>query len=99
MKNMMLKTVVAVAALCVATASSPSFAADRTISADYTLTADETVDGVLTVDAGELRDVVACLPEPVDVTDHPVLEEYPCTGQDEVDYSLDDHDGHLETGG
>ena len=56
-KNMMLKTVVAVAALCVATASSPSFAADRTISADYTLTGDETVDGELTVARGVTVDL------------------------------------------
>ena len=45
------------AAICVAAAAMPSWAADRTISADYTLTADETVDGVLTIAAGATVDL------------------------------------------
>ena len=44
-------------ALCVATASLPSFAADRTISADHTLTGDETVDGEFAVARGVTVDL------------------------------------------
>ena len=46
----------AIAAMCIA-ASSPSFAADRTITSDYTLSADETVDGTLTVAPGVTVDL------------------------------------------
>ena len=41
------RKLMAVAAMCVATVSSPSLAADRTITSDYTLSADTTADALV----------------------------------------------------
>ena len=51
------RKLMAVTAICVATASSPSWAADMTISTDYVLNDDLTVDGTLTVASGATVDL------------------------------------------
>jgi autotransporter-associated beta strand protein len=51
------RKLMALAAICVATASSTSWAADMTISTDYVLNDDLTVDGTLTVASGATVDL------------------------------------------
>ncbi len=51
------RKLMAVTAICVATASSTSWAADMTISTDYVLNDDLTVDGTLTVASGATVDL------------------------------------------
>ena len=51
------RKLVALAAICAATASSTSWAADMTISTDYVLNDDLTVDGTLTVASGATVDL------------------------------------------